>query len=162
MPLIIIEGCDATGKTSLIKELASELNLPVIKSYKPPSEGDIKRFTYWASASPVTPILDRAPFISDLVYGPIIRGKTPCTLELTQELRTTAYLVHCSPPLSAIIRNLHNEKQMEGVDENLRGIYDAYESLMQILDADFIYDYTNPRAYKALVTQLTHYLERCK
>lgn len=160
MALIIIEGCDGTGKTTLIQSLAAELNLPIVKSYKPRSLVDIDQFDNWANACPRPPICDRHAAISDLVYGPIIRGSTPSTLEHAQAKINNNFLVYCAPPFTAVQNNIHVEPQMNGVKDQLRKIYTAYENLMYDLEPHFQYDYTVPGAHKALVTQLMHFLER--
>lgn len=72
--LIILEGADNTGKSTLAKELArgTTFNIRHRILRKPPTEAaafhknDVSRQTNW--------ILDRTYFISDLVYEPIYSG----------------------------------------------------------------------------------------
>ena len=162
MALIIVEGPDAVGKTTLINQLASELNLPIVKSYKPTSRSDIYAFSNWANACPRTPICDRHAAISDLVYGPIIRGATPSSLSLAQATIRNNYLIHVNPGKDIALKHLQDQKQMDGVIETYSQLYDGYEKLMEQLTPDFIYNWTNPRAFNVLVNNLVHFLERSK
>lgn len=158
--MIIIEGPDNTGKTTLIDQLSKEFNLPTIKSYRPPNLEAITRFHHWAKAAPVTPLMDRHPAISDLVYGPILRDHTSSDPELVRSLRDQAYLVYCAPPLSTIQGSYLDRPQLEGTHENLEAIISEYESLMSTLEPDFIYDFTKPKAFKTLCSHIQRALRR--
>lgn len=160
MALIIIEGCDGTGKTTLIQSLAAELNLPIVKSFKPRTPVDIDQFDNWANACPRTPLCDRHAAISDLVYGKILRGSTPSTLTMARSKLQGNFLIHCAPPLHFVKTNVHVEAQMEGVKSNLEKLYEGYEHLMSELEPHFTYDYTQETHFNTLVFQLLHFLER--
>ena len=159
MSLIIVEGCDGTGKTTLIQALAADLNLPIIKSFKPQSRAHIDQFDNWAKACPRIPLCDRHSAISDIVYGKVLRGGTPSDLDLARSKLRNNFVVYCCPPLTAVQNNVHVEPQMKGVKEQLRQIYNAYEELMEELEPQFTYDYSQPGAYQALTHQLVHFLE---
>ena len=152
--MIICEGFDNTGKSWLCGAISKEFRLPLVKSYRPKAEYDIHQFNHWVNASPRAAVLDRHPAIADLIYGPILRGETPSSSELAQAARRNNYLVFCCPPIHSVIRSFGDRDQLEGVEENLQKLYQAYESLMESLEPDFIYDYTNPRAYRALINNL--------
>lgn len=154
--MIIIEGPDGMGKTTLIIQLAKELNLPVIRSRKPHSESDIIQLNNWANACPFPVLLDRHSSISDLVYGTVIRQHTPSTAELAKAHRLNNFLIYCRTGEP----NLEAEPQMDGVISNYPQIYLAYEKLMEELEPDFLYDWSNPKHYPSLLTNLTHYLHR--
>ena len=154
--MIIIEGPDGTGKTTLITQLANELNLPVIRNRKPHSQTDIIQLNNWANACPFPVLLDRHSSISDLVYGTIIRNHTHATHDLARSHRQNNFLIYCRTGEP----NLDAEPQMDGVLEHYPRIYSKYEKLMEELEPDFIYDWTNPKHYRALITNLLHYLHR--
>ena len=70
--MIIVEGPDNSGKSTLIQALASQLKLPMARTYRmPQTEEDIQRWHNWANAAPHPLILDRHPAISDLIYSPL-------------------------------------------------------------------------------------------
>lgn len=160
--MIILTGCDNTGKSSLALQLASDFNLPIIKSYKPTSQEDITRFHHWAKASPVTPILDRHMAIDDLVYGNVLRGHSSSTTQIAKLCRKGAFLVYCYPGYETVKASFNEREQLKGTHENLTGILHSFKSLMDDLDPDFVFSYKNPHHYPALSQQLTHFLERIK
>lgn len=142
--IIVVEGCDNTGKSTLIQSLAERIKAPLARSYgKPKDSGDIETWHWWARACPQSPIiLDRHPVISDLVYGPLLRGGTHSSIEWAREFRGDMFLIYCRPPFHKVAESIDERDQMEGVRERLANIYQSYEGLMEILDPDAIYDYT--------------------
>jgi len=152
--MIIITGIDNSGKSSLALQLATHFNLPIVKSYKPQSLDHIKEFHSWANASPRPAILDRHCAIDDLVYGPIIRGKTPSSISQALECRKEAFLIFCCPSLQTILATYGDREQMEGTHQNLKKLYEAYQDLMLELEPDYVHDFTNPRSYPALIRNL--------
>lgn len=91
--LIIIEGCDATGKTTLAKRIAELQPDTTIVHCGPPT---IDAYTEYAShTSQYIPnlgasvVFDRF-HIGELVYGPIYRGKS--SLTQSQQVKLEAAL----------------------------------------------------------------------
>lgn len=159
--MIIIEGMDNTGKTTLIQQLQKEFKLPTARTGTyPRSLEDIIQWHNWANACPKQPIVDRHPAISDLVYGPIIRDHTYSTQDEAFSARRHHFLVFCCPPLLTIRSTYADREQMAGTHDNLDRLYYAYQDLMMNLEPDFIYDFTNPRAFSALIAQLQPALRR--
>ncbi len=72
--LIIVEGCDKTGKTTLVKEIQKRFGGEVIKKGNPDGDAYID---YIATIARLTTdkfyIFDRF-YLSELVYGPLMRG----------------------------------------------------------------------------------------
>lgn len=159
--MIIIEGMDNAGKTTLLQSLSEHFKLPNARTGTyPRSVSDILQWHNWASAGPKTLILDRHPSISDLVYGPIIRGSTVATIQMARAAHQNNFLVFCCPPFPIIKATYEDREQMKGTHENLEKIYDAYMDLMLELEPDYVYDYSNPRSYPALVRNITSALGR--
>ena len=164
MPLIIVEGPDNSGKSTLIQTLSSQLKLPSARTYRmPQTEEDIQRWHNWANAAPYPLILDRHSSISDLVYSPVIRNTQPSSsLRLASACRNGHYLIYCRPHWDTIERSYNEREQLEGTHEKLHDLIRAYDNLMEELDPNFIYNWENPKALPALITNLTHALERMK
>lgn len=160
--MIIVEGIDNSGKSSLINQLAEHFKLPYAHAHRSTAQSstDINRWQNWAAACPKTLILDRHPAISGLVYGPIIRGHTAATLDLAQGARRNNFLVFCCPSFQTILATYEDREQMEGTHQNLKKLYGAYQDLMLELEPDYVYDFTNPRAYPALIRNLQSALGR--
>lgn len=159
--MIIVCGHDNTGKTTLIETLAKEFSLISVKnSHMPTSAEDIRNAHNWAKAAPHPTIMDRHSAISDLVYGQALRNHSHSTLELALHVRKDNYLVFCCPSYETIAVTYNERPQLEGTHEKLRLIYDSYVSLMNRLEPDFIYDYKNPRALRALMHHIAPFIRR--
>ena len=95
---IIIEGPDGAGKSTLANQLASALNLEIVHFVAPvddSSQFEMYR-NFMIDARNV--ILDRA-WYSDMVYGPIYRGKAEIRADLMRELERgceDTILIYCT------------------------------------------------------------------
>lgn len=167
---VIIEGVDGSGKTVLINRLLREVpNLEMVRNEKQ----DIQNFSEWWPS-----IVDREDngnmiihdrfFYSELVYGPVIRGKISETASdvlihnILWFLRSTAFLVYARPHSSSIKHSVLVEDQMKGVHEHLDRLIEGYDVLMQgektwYPHRFFHYDWTDPTAYDRLVSELEEY-----
>ena len=76
--MIIVTGCDNTGKTSLAEHLSKKFGFPIAKrfSHLPPQGEEWNQWGEWVEQELEKPgelIYDRF-FIDELVYGPVIRS----------------------------------------------------------------------------------------
>lgn len=97
---IIIEGPDGAGKTSLANQLASALNLEIVHFVAPTDNSS--QFDMYRSflLEATNTILDRA-WYSDMVYGPIFRGKAEIRADAMRELERGAedtVVIYCTGP----------------------------------------------------------------
>ena len=153
--MIIVEGMDNTGKSTLIEALGKEFKIPTARGNMAGAKMDqMVRWINWAGACPKPLILDRHPAISDLVYGNILKGSSESSVEFAQKSREGNFLIYCCPPLESIEKSFSERPQMKGTHENLLALYIAYESLMEKLSPDFYYDWRNPKHLSALIHQL--------
>jgi thymidylate kinase len=74
-PVIVLEGCDGTGKTTVAAELAERHGYAVIHSGRIPDEEGLAEQYRAALDRPGKIVLDRS-FISELVYGPLREGRS--------------------------------------------------------------------------------------
>lgn len=162
--MIIVEGLDNSGKSTLIQQLSEQFKLPTAHAHRSSALElkSISEWHCWAAACPKPIILDRHPAISDLVYGPIIRSSTVTTIELAEHYRKDHYLIFCCPTLETIRATYEDRDQMKGTHQNLNDLYHEYLDVMMTLEPDFVYDFVNPRSYAALVTNLTSAIQRMK
>lgn len=133
---IILEGADGSGKSTLIEALRYRFhNLEVVRNELGPNQDFLK---WWPEQldreeSPLIPIHDRF-FYSELVYGPILRGKLavegPIIGNISWFLRSSSMLIYARPPLSVVRKHSHDRKQMEGVHDQLSQIYELYDQIM--------------------------------
>ena len=152
--MIILEGCDNAGKSTLALQLAEDLKIFHARSFKKPkSLQDILSHHRWLSECPAQVVTDRHPTISELVYGPIIRQNTLSCLTEAKRVASlqTTYLVYCRPPFHTMVSTLGQRKQMDGVLDRFHALSKAYDELMEILQPDFTYDFSNPHHYQELI-----------
>lgn len=142
--MIVVEGVDGSGKSNLVKKLTQELKLPVHERACTSVGGPVDNLFEWASNDVLTwncqplSIYDRHPFISEYVYGPIIRGTIdPGFLSLaakyhTQKFYRNALVIHCDPGMDEVSKNIRHsgDGQMGKVSENADALYLTYASLM--------------------------------
>lgn len=77
--VVVLEGCDGTGKTTLADVLAAGHGHTVVHSGRTPDGEDLVRRYRQILATPGKIVLDRC-FISELVYGPLYHGRSRITL----------------------------------------------------------------------------------
>lgn len=134
--MIIIEGPDNAGKSTLAEKLSKALEIPVVHSVRPEkhwSEEDVLYHSTW-QLRPQEAILDRVYAISEYVYGRVIRGKTALGSKHSEalfDLYNRPYLIiYCRPDDHTILAN-GSRDQMEGVIQHHQAIINEYDILME-------------------------------
>jgi len=93
--MIVLEGPDASGKSTLAEKMAKHMRLPLITNTKPTSAEELnarcERYLGIRHA-----VFDRHPAVSENIYGPVLRGKSILLPSLTDEFyRRRPILVYC-------------------------------------------------------------------
>jgi hypothetical protein len=160
--IVIVEGCDGSGKSNLIRAVERIPGIPYIArvqySTRPRTMREVARFTKIEqvfSDQPQPVIFDRHPYISEPIYGNVVRNnplvdwKEPprflgCHTDPPEPYKPL--IIYCRPPTEAIVHNVIHSDQMEGVKFQVRDIIMAYDLRMSILrhaGADVrVYNYT--------------------
>jgi thymidylate kinase len=76
--IVVIDGCDGTGKTTLAGQLADHHGYQVVHSPMTPDDVDLAGRYRSILGQPGRVVLDRC-FVSELVYGPLHRGRSRLT-----------------------------------------------------------------------------------
>lgn len=168
--MIVLEGPDGSGKTTL-KDMLLE-RLDGVEEHERASTskgGPVKHPFAWAEADVLSwdsqpfSLYDRHPFISEPIYGTVLRGgydhqfNSEYGRDLGHEMCTRGLIVLCLPPLKEIRANVaHNdEDQMSGVVQNIDEIALQYQIVQRHFSSRrnvFWYDYTRPGDLEKLVT----------
>lgn len=170
MALVIVEGCDGSGKTTLVQRARAECKRyfwAAQPSRPPKTIEQILEGSRWLAMALNFPsldvILDRHPYISEPIYGPILRGvsvipSTARTPLLKSLIGQTERFIYCRPPRAVITDNVTRtaKDQLAGVVLKHLLIVDAYDHVMrEILRLGgkvFWYDYTfSKRSLEALL-----------
>jgi len=156
MKLIVLEGPDGAGKTTLAK---TSKHLEYIH-FGPPPKGKLGAWhqyydllvDLWDKPRPGGVVIDR--FIhGEMIYGPLLRGGTDLTWGHIRMLERvlmgmSAELVICLPPNDTVFRNWATSKDELITDpEDLLRTYDFYLELLgsgNRMIPRRVYDYTNP------------------
>lgn len=137
--MIIIEGPDNSGKSTLARGLSKELGWPRyhptrFKKYiTDPGECQLEAFNFgYNQLIPRRQILDRCFAVGECVYGELIRTENKLgdlASRLLVTLANTQHLIiYCRPPESYI--KASTKPEMEGVMENMDEIIRTYDAIM--------------------------------
>lgn len=159
--MIIIEGVDNSGKTTLMKKLINDV--PELQQYTDliPKPWKVKE-DYMAELGKLinTPVEDMVNkvfdrlLISEWVYGSVLGGisRPACAFENLYDFEgilDTLYRVHkplliyCRPPLHTIKDSFDERPQMEGVKDKLYQIISAYDRAVSMYRGPLmLYNYT--------------------
>lgn len=159
MSIIVVEGVDASGKSTLLENARLEIKKKYFvllrHSQRPYTPHDVMDFLDLIENT-ILPnlVVDRHPLISEPIYGPILRGENLVAGfedkdSATKRLKhTIERIIYCRPPAYQIKENLHRLPQLKGVKENIQNLIEAYDQRMVELEKAgmkvFHYDYTDP------------------
>lgn len=155
--MIVIEGPDGAGKTSLATKLHHQLDIPFAPKASDSKTGPVKELTDWVDNDLLTwgsqevKIYDRYPLISEPIYGPVIRGGVPEKMtsqwmrSRINTFRSMALVIWCLPPFEFVDKNVTNsaDNQMEGVSEDIDALWALYAVATHTWSGTgIVYDYT--------------------
>lgn len=152
--MILLEGPDGGGKTTLLKAMVNRWDLDVMPRFASTHgpKDDLMRLVYEDQISrgiKKCGIYDRHPLISEYIYAPITgRGIQPAFLwpsarTMRHQLAHDVLLILCMPPLDVVEANVRSSEQMEGVADNIKAIYEQYMLLCITWPGKFMtHDYT--------------------
>lgn len=154
--MIIFEGPDNSGKSTIASYISHELGIPLHHFGKPPkNEGElIDRINFMFENKDFL-IFDRCPLISEQVYS-ILRDKN--LMSVIDEANSyyirlreiNPIIVYCRPSIETMVETLHNAKEHDDLehlvmieDRNLE-LIKRYDEVMnsEYLPPHWTFDYT--------------------
>lgn len=177
--IIIVEGMDGTGKTTLVQQLAHRLDMEPKKFIKSSGPDENYRLTLVANTiseineleiasaegRAIKRLYDRFPLISEDIYGPILRDRN-CFGGLYYPLKRRllalkTVIVYCRPDRDVIRANVQQAPQMSGVLEHFDELLDAYDKLFIELTESPVNSYITVFDYiRDEVRELTYKIRR--
>lgn len=159
---IIIEGCDNTGKSTLIRALLVVFpGVEVIhRTYIEDRLQVIENAKEELTEGPR--IYDRSSAISETVYCSALKREAVASFDVDyiRQLVNNNIIIFCRPPFHKVVES--EKEEMEGVKENMRNIYDTYTNFFRGMDfaldlcpgAYLKYDWTSEGALEALIDSI--------
>lgn len=172
--MIIVEGPDGAGKTTLINTLVEELfDMEVAPRVVSKDTKALVNLRDWVDANLAKgfqyhTIYDRHRLISDPIYRFKIPGKSMDSDFYEPQWLATSYLkfrairpiiIFCLPPVNVVRDNLRGDKDNASVIDHIDPIYYDYVSSMAryLADAQYqtlIHDYTRSNSLQFIVNSV--------
>ena len=134
--MIIIEGMDNTGKSTLCNHLGKKFDLKVDIRSRPKNIDEGFRMISRSVFNETPTIYDRHVLISEIVYGPLLRNKSVFGNSnwdlLFLLLKTHPLIIYCRPPKRKVFR-FGVREQMDGVVSQATNLIRRYDWLMEII-----------------------------
>jgi len=177
--MIIVEGPDGAGKTTLINAMKEAWGIEVAPRVVSKDTEALVDLQQWVDenleAGFQNMIFDRHRLISETIYGPILRFEQEPGFNKMEWLaprmkrfyELKPVIIYCLPPFDVVERNLVNDPDNRSVYTDIEAIYSAYVSRAS-LDETFspgivkVWDYTRSLTIAdrpAWLTQLKREIE---
>lgn len=178
--MIILEGPDGAGKTTLSTEICDRFDLNTgtrgtsdrSKLYTVTVQDTFRALKNEVASHKFGPKVWDRLFFSEFVYWKYNKPEPrQCEFNEAQRQFVTELLgclkvpvVLCLPPVAVVTENAAKAEQMKGVNENLTDIYIDYVNMFRWMPAQtIVYDYTkedNSRVMSIVEAYLTRRAER--
>jgi len=134
---LVLEGCDGVGKSTLANALATRHGFQVVHSPRTPDHLDLAGRYRTILAGSGRILFDRC-FISELVYGPLHRGRARITWSQAIDLAETVMdrsgiLIHLTAPPALIRQRLFARDGAAADLEEITALATGYDRVFSTL-----------------------------
>jgi len=145
---LILEGCDGAGKSTIVRDITNP-DLCTYHAGGPPTS-DIEflesfrhsiQYLDECNENNIIPIFDRCRPISEMVYGPIVRGQQYFRDDVLYSWldRMSPIIIYVNPGFDVIwerakdmpVKDHKDDKHVKFIRENIHQVYEAYEHVMR-------------------------------
>ena len=137
--IIIVEGPDGAGKTTLIRELSARYNIPIApRVVSKEAEGLGGNGKAWVEENLAQgfqyTLFDRHRLISEFIYGPVLRTEQEPGFtdmwwvykSLQRFYSLGPLVIYCLPPLELVRANVLHDDDNSAVAKFIEPIYSSY------------------------------------
>lgn len=158
-PIIILEGADGTGKTTLARLLETQYGFRYHHEGPPPKGVDLLRYyahIFYTACKETQPVVFDRLHVGEAVYGPLLRGSSYGTAEIKLMnrliLAAGANVTWCNLEMGLAYLNWKTRAQGELFQDEatFTKVYDRYVQLFK----DPLLDYAGHYNYTHLTTEL--------
>lgn len=138
--IIIIEGSDGSGKTTLAQQLSRQTGFPIVHQSYPKTEEEKKCMVgmyIQAIKENKNAIFDRC-WYSEMVYGPILRDRSAISYidmyKLEEQVaKVGGMIIHCTGPESALwMRCTKRGEDYVTSRDDFKAIHKGFNDIMNI------------------------------
>lgn len=158
--LLVVEGADCMGKSTLIEQLRKPLGWPVTHTGGPKTEEQLEEVLKSLEGYTERSLIDRVPHLSEIAYRPLSRDPVPGDLQAELIRRFVALnpvLIVCRlQELPTLVPEARAHKPLEYWERVIKGypgIVARYDDLIERLAGQvpiYVYDWTAPNAQAQL------------
>ena len=180
--MVIVEGPDNAGKSTLIKQLIKEIGLVEIPRIAHGPTRSIKdlydrTFDIIDKATRFRSrriIIDRFSLIGEDIYGPVLRNKNLWDCMPRDKIKfwkavnlLNPFIIYCRPPLDTLKNMETHQVKVYDTHEHLKKVLERQELIVNAYDNYFAnwkyhnffkYNYKDPDSYNQLKIALKEYL----
>lgn len=137
-PVIVVEGCDGTGKSTLATLLSSQYGYSVVRTGRLGDGTDLAERYRTVLDQPGNLVLDRS-FITELVYGPLRNGASRLTADQAAQLAFAladrgGVFVHLTAHPKALAWRLRTRDGHSPTLDWIRSVMRGYRNVFAALD----------------------------
>lgn len=156
--MIVVEGPDGSGKTTLVKQLAEHFQLPVAKGVVEKNTHAMTDLKEWTDQNLEKGfqkvIFDRHRLVSAPIYDAVLRKGSGLDdtiwlrAKYAQWFAIAPLVIYCLPPLAIVEENISRDNDNEAVADQIDHLWRGYNyraTMDAAMGLGLIYDYTQWR-----------------